>query len=242
MTRIQAFAPASTTHCPERTAHLPAGGRAPLPHVAIAEDGGIEAIVLELEQQSQRSRQLRNDARDAARERQAASIRQTRRAARFALAGSLVQQAASAAASLGQSLSGAGRAERARGTAAEQPAAASSGTDTAPVAPSAGRASAGGAPGDASGDQAAPATDRRAAGVHGAATLGQTAGTLLEHLGGRASTRAEVAEHAEKTYRDVAEDAGQAEQDARRMSDKALQHLDAILTARREAQAAIVRG
>jgi hypothetical protein len=50
-----------------------------------------------------------------------------------------------------------------------------------------------------------------------------------------------VAGHAADAYGDVADDAAQAEQDAQRMSDRALQHLDAIQTARREAEAAILR-
>ena len=80
------------------------------------------------------------------------------------------------------------------------------------------------------------------AGVGIGAGVGQMTSTVFDHLASRATTSGQVAEHAAETYGDVADDAAQAEQDAQGMIDRARQHLDSILTARRDAEAAILRG
>lgn len=196
-------------------------------HVPLENDGGIESIVLELEDQSRRSRELRNDARDASRDQQAMGIKQARKAATLALVGSLVKSTAETAASIGSA---------ARSGQGETPATGASG------------ASAGGAPAGATaaantppGVDTPPETGG-GSGVDLGVGVGKMTSALFDHLAARATTRSEVAGHAAEAYGDVADDAAQAEQDAQRMSDRALQHLDAIQTARREAEAAILRG
>ncbi len=63
----------NTTRPPAMASHA-APAPAPM-HVPLENDGGIESIVLELEDQSRRSRELRNDARDAGRDQQAIGIK-----------------------------------------------------------------------------------------------------------------------------------------------------------------------
>ncbi|MBP7682907.1 MAG: hypothetical protein KBB95_13470, partial [Deltaproteobacteria bacterium] len=88
------------THRPPAMASHAAPAPAPM-HVPLENDGGIESIVLELEDQSRRSRELRNDARDAGRDQQAIGIKEARKSATLALVGSLVKTAAETAASIG---------------------------------------------------------------------------------------------------------------------------------------------
>ncbi|MCA9536320.1 MAG: hypothetical protein KC593_21695 [Myxococcales bacterium] len=227
---------------------LPAGEAALPPHVSIPNDCGIEGIVLQLEEQSRRSRELRNDARDARREQQAAGIRQAHKSARLALAGSLVKQVAQTAASLAQSVGGG---ERASDSNAGSPKVCGAGAETqGSVADLPGGALGTGTPDTTAGASVKPAAGRGNSAPSGPsgtwtqaiAAAGEASGTLLEHFAQRATTRAEVAANAAGAYDDVADDAAQAEQDASRMADRALSHLDAIMSARRDAVAAILRG
>ena len=226
--------------------HFPSADSGAPPHVPLANDGGIEGIVLQLEDQSRRSRALRNDARDVRREQQAVGIRQARKSARLALAGSLVQQVGQAAASIAQS---AGRgADSASTTNASTNAQGCVQVDKAPgelceLGPDI--AITGEATGRGSGAgkaQNGVTTSSGAAWSQAAGSAAELSGTLLNHFATRATSRAEVAQHASELYGDVAADAEEAAKDAGRMAERALQHLDAILSARREAEAAILRG
>lgn len=210
---------------PPAISQPPAGTPAPM-HVSLENDGGIEGILLELEEQSRRSRDLRNDARDARREQQAESIAETRKSAKLALAGALVKSVAETAASIATTAQG------------------SDGTGTTEGIPSGGMTTSAASQTSASSAAAATGQGGAAGGAVGQGIIGLTemSGSVIDHFAQKATTRAEVAEHAAETFGDVAEDAAQAEQDAQGMSDRALQHLEAILTARRDAEAAILRG
>jgi hypothetical protein len=226
----------------------PAQGPTAPTRVSVPNDGGIEAIILDLENQTRRSRELRNDARDARRDQQALGIRQAHKSARIALAGSLVRQVGEAAASFAQSAARGG----------ETDADASGAQAGARPAPDGSKAVCGDAPmadnatitGEPAGGETSGASKvgntpdhARAAAIAQSAAAGvEAAGTVIDHFAQRAATRGEVADHAAQTYGDVAADAEQAAQDARGMVDRARQHLDAILTARRDAEAAILRG
>jgi hypothetical protein len=211
----------NTTRPPAMASHA-APAPAPM-HVPLENDGGIESIVLELEDQSRRSRELRNDARDAGRDQQAIGIKEARKSATLALVGSLVKTAAETAASIG-SAARSGQSETPRARRA---------TGGAPVATAAANTPPGAGTQPESGS---------GAGVEVGVGVGKMTSAVFDHFAARATTRGEVAGHAADAYGDVADDAAQAEQDAQRMSDRALQHLDAIQTARREAEAAILRG
>ncbi|MBK6807343.1 MAG: hypothetical protein IPL19_23535 [Sandaracinaceae bacterium] len=214
----------NTTRPPAMASHA-APAPAPM-HVPLENDGGIESIVLELEDQSRRSRELRNDARDAGRDQQAIGIKEARKSATLALVGSLVKTAAETAASIGSA---------ARSGQSETPSTGATGAPAggAPVATAAANTPPGAGTQPESGS---------GAGVEVGVGVGKMTSAVFDHFAARATTRGEVAGHAADAYGDVADDAAQAEQDAQRMSDRALQHLDAIQTARREAEAAILRG
>ena len=201
---------------PESSAAAPSH----LASVSLSGGSGLEEVILALDDQARRARELRGQARDAKRSQQRARIADQRGAARRALGATVVRSVAEVAV-----------------TAARASAGSSSAENSGDVAPTA-------TPPTQDAVDAVDAGASRGGGAWGlgAKVAGDLGGGLLEYGARRDEQRAAMHEHATSLQADIARDAEAAADAADQSADRAMRHLDAIDQARRDAIAAILRG